>query len=393
MTSLKDMLVEAADDARVYDMTDRAVRVVKRRRTMTRLVPVAAALLVVAGLVGIGRPFSGDGGGQQPSAAVDGLPQRLIPEKSPPMLPEDRGVGPARLAFSAAGRSVLLTEDDRQYRVDGLSVGGLSPDGRWMLVVRSDGGWVLRELTGTRRQEFTGGDTSASWRWSRDGGRLVMQLSSRTGVTHVVDLSTAARTTLTLDPARSGRVCAVRNSGELVLCASDESPFSGIRLADGRTGQVTREISVADLGLAPNEGMAQGLGMPMLDVDDHTLLVPVHDSSAPDAAMAPEPPHRNNSLVGFDLSTGRLTTQRYPLPDRLPVLGRPLSGGTEYSHPDARFVVGVHPDGVLLVHITPSRSDPFEPGPSSIELISRDTGTLHLVTNLARPIGLITYPG
>jgi hypothetical protein len=74
MTGLRDLLDELAEDARPYDVTDRAVRVVQRRRTMVRLVPVAAALLLVVGLV--------------------------------------------------------ATADGHQYRVDGLRVDGISPDGR-----------------------------------------------------------------------------------------------------------------------------------------------------------------------------------------------------------------------------------------------------------------------
>ena len=52
MTGLRELLIEAADDARAYDVTDRTVRMVKRRRAMMRLVPVAAALLVATGLLG-----------------------------------------------------------------------------------------------------------------------------------------------------------------------------------------------------------------------------------------------------------------------------------------------------------------------------------------------------
>jgi hypothetical protein len=394
MTMLKDMLVDAADDARVYDVTDQAVRVVRRRRAMARLVPVAAALLVVGGLVGVTRPFSGDGGGQEPSASVAGLPQRLAPEKSPPALPEDRGVGPAELAFGSGDQVVLLAADGRQYRVNALSVHGISPDGRWLLTLqRSQGTWVLRDLTGTGRQEFEG-DTTFSATWSPDSQRLVVQTSRRSGATYMVDLTTGARSTVPLDPARAGRVCAVRNSGQLVLCSSEEVPFAGLRLADGTTGAVVREVTVAALGLGPTESVAAGRGIPRLDIDDRTVFIPVHDPAGPDdtPAAAPAGHDRNVLLAGFDLETGRLT-QRYPLPDRRPGAQRPLNGGVEHGPMDHRILLGFHPAGVLLMHLTPSKADPFESGPVTVELIARDTGALHVVTVATRSVGWICYRG
>ncbi|MEV0560869.1 hypothetical protein [Dactylosporangium sp. NPDC050588] len=390
MMSLKDALVDAADDARVYDVTDRAVRVVQRRRTLTRLVPVAAALLVVAGLVGVAWPLS-DGGGQEPSTAADGLPRQLTLDRSAPVLPEDRGVGPAALAFAYddgdQGRWALLAADGRQYKVDGLRVDGMSPDGRWLLVLRSEGSWVLRDLTGTARQEFAGVDTSAGASWSPDSRRLVVQTSSRSGVTYTVDLTTGARGTAPPDLPRTARVCAVRNSGELLLCPLPESSFSGLRLADGTTGRIVRDIPTTDLGLRPTETVPESFGAPILDTDDRTLFMRTHDAADPGSAVG-----QNTFLVGFDLETGRLT-HRYPLPDDIPGAQRPANGGFEHGQPDARYVLGVHPEGPLLLHLAPSGTDPFHVGSVTIELIARDTGTLRTVTRASAPIGLIRYPG
>lgn len=381
MTALKSMLDDAADDARIYDVTDRAVRVVTRRRTMTRLVPVAAALLVIAGLIGVSRPFSG-GGGQEPSASAEGLPPHLTAERSPPALPEDRGVGPATLAYLPGGdqqRWVLVTADGRQYRVEELLVDGISPDGRWLLTLRADGSRVLRDLNGTARQEFTGGDTTASV-WSPDSRRLVVQVSGGSPGTYLVDLTTAARSMVPLDPASTDRVCAVRNSGELLLCPQPE-PSSGLRLADSTTGRVIRDIPTTALGLRPTEAKAEPLETPALDLDDRTLFIRTHDTAG-----------QHNFMVGFDLDTGRLT-QRYQLPDESPPAERPYNGGVEYGQPDAHYLLGFHADGLLLLHVPPSRSDPFEAGAVEIELIARDTGTLRTVTLASRPIGLIRYRG
>ncbi|MET7426813.1 hypothetical protein [Dactylosporangium sp. NPDC005555] len=399
MTGLRDLLVEEAGDARTYDVTDRAVRVVRRQRLTARLVPAAAALLVVAGLIGVGVRFGG-GGEQDPVPVAAGLPARLTPQASPPMLPEDRGVGRAALAYLSGDDEngwVLVAADGSQYRVNGLSVYGISPDGRWLLVLRPDGSKVLRDLTGTGRHEFAAGDTSSTARWSPDSRRLVVQISNRAAatdavVTYMVDLATGARATVPLDLARHDRVCAVRNSGVLVLCPLPESSFSGLRLADSTTGQVIRDIPSTDLGLRPTETAPADLGTPILGPDDHTLFMGVRDAATPGSNAAPAGGGQNRFLVGFDLETGRLT-ERYPLPDRVPAAQRPLNGGVEYGQPDERYLLGIHADGPLLLHIAPSQSDPFTAGSVSIELIARDTGTLSTVTYVSRPITLIRYPG
>lgn len=60
---------------------------------------------------------------------------------------------------------------------------------------------------------------------------------------------------------------------------------------------------------------------------------------------------------------------------------------------DTRILLGFHADGVLLMHLAPSKSDPFDSGPLTIELIARDTGALHVVTLASRPISGVCYRG
>jgi hypothetical protein len=274
-----------------------------------------------------------------------------------------------------------VAADGSQYRVNGLRVDGMSPDGRWLLVLRSDGTKVLRDLDGTGRYEFAGGEPDSSARWSPDSRRLVVQIAdtaTRAVVTYMVDLATGARATVPLDPMRADRVCAVRNSGVLVLCRSSGS---GLRLADGTTGQVVRDIPSASLGLRPTEAALAELGTPMLGPDNQTLFIGTRDTAG-----------EQRFLVGFDIDTGRLT-ERYPLPDQLPAAERSFNGGVEHGQPDAHYLIGIHADGPLLLHMAPSRSDPFTVGSVSIELIARDTGTLRTVTLVLRPITLIRYPG
>ncbi|GAA3456447.1 hypothetical protein GCM10018962_82810 [Dactylosporangium matsuzakiense] len=374
MTGLRDVLVEVAEDAREYDVTDRAVRVVRRRQLATRLVPVAAALLVVAGLVAVAVPFGRGAEPESPPGAA-GLPGRIVPEQSPPLLPEDRGVGRATLAYLNGDTSAwaVLTADGHQYRVDGLQVQAISADGRWLVTLRTDQTRVLRDLAGTGRQELPPGEGA---HFSPDSGKLVVP--ARSGSATIVDLATAARTTVPLDPAPPNRVCAIRNSGNLVLCQAPGSPFNGLRLADGATGHIARDI--ADLGLPRGETVPAESGSVTLGPDDRTVYL-----------TATQGEHR--SLVGYDLGEGRLTV-RYPLPDKGPAAERPgANGGVEYGPPDERYLLGIDADGPLLLHLAPSRSDPFSVGTAAIEVIARDTGALTTVTLLARPIRLAVYPG
>ncbi|WP_327003058.1 hypothetical protein OHA72_49590 [Dactylosporangium sp. NBC_01737] len=130
--------------------------------------------------------------------------------------------------------------------------------------------------------------------------------------------------------------------------------------------------------------MLAELGTPVLGPDDHTLFIPTRATAATG---------QGRFLVGFDIDTGR-PTERYPLPDQVPAAQRSAAdGGVEYGQPDARYLLGIHADGPLLLHIAPSRSDPFTAGSVSIELVARDTGTLSTVTLVSRPITLICYLG
>src|ERR1700754_3572016 len=147
MTALKGLLEEMAEQAKVYDPTERALEVAKRRRRMTRIAPVAAALALVVGVGGVWLPLRSDPPGA--AATVDWLPRTLVmPRADPPPLPTDRGVAPASFAYTPVnapdnGGTLLVTEDGEQYtvipRTDQQSyVDGISPDGRWMVTRRGN---------------------------------------------------------------------------------------------------------------------------------------------------------------------------------------------------------------------------------------------------------------
>jgi hypothetical protein len=220
---------------------------------------------------------------------------------------------------------LVATADGHQYRVDGLRVDGISPDGRWLMVLRDDGSRILRDLTGTTWLAFPEGDSTSGTRWSPDGRWLAVQTSHESATTNVVDtetvdLTTGARAKILLDHAGPDRVCAVRNSGELVLCPSSEAALSGLRLTDA-TGKVIRDIPAKNLGLRPTEAVLPALGTPMLGPDDHTLYIGTSDPATPESTASPAAGAQHRFVVGFDIDAGRVT-ERYPLPVPRPAAQR-----------------------------------------------------------------------
>jgi hypothetical protein len=381
MTALKDVLTQVADEARLYDGTERAVRALRRRRAAVRLAPVAAALLVVAGVaastLALGRDSESG-----PTSTAGGLPTLLSPARSAPDLPADRAVGPASLAYvrrahiEDSGELRLVTTDGRHFVLPGAErLVGISPDGRWVLWAMANRRVVLRDLTGTQRHEFgpNSADGAVVATWSPDSKRLVLVILHRPAsdandrLIVMINLDPLAQRTVPLDA--DDRVCAVRNSGELVLCPPADSWWTKLRLADGVTGRVTRTIELERIG--PLSGRF------VLRPDDATMVVPARDGNDPWPSLAP------NRLVAIDLDTGRVTA-RYPLPELAPVYSRKeADGSVTYGEQDRRALGGAPVDGVLLVHISPRADDPMSGRVVAIEMVAPDTGELTVVTRVS----------
>src|SRR5690349_9892376 len=138
MNALRDLLIEVAEEAKLYDGTDKAIQRVRRRRRLVRLAPLIAAAAVVVALLAVSVPLLRGGSDESlPIASVSWLPERLTPAKNPESLPTDRAVGKGSLVYFPTvvgaddpGYYVLLTVDGRHYRLPGQS--SLSPDGRWL---------------------------------------------------------------------------------------------------------------------------------------------------------------------------------------------------------------------------------------------------------------------
>src|SRR5262249_24427095 len=199
-SGLADLLAGVADEAKVYGNTERAVRVLRRRRRVARLTPLVLGAVVIAA-VSVTYVAVHRGSGQMtPSAIVSWLPSRLLPAPDAPPLPTDRGVGPGSLVYVGRdqGRAVLVTADLAQYglRVTPDSVLSISPDGRWLLSV-VDGRATLRDLTGTTvKSLFALPGGSAELAWSAD--LLAIRPVSSDDQVSVINLDTLASHRITM---------------------------------------------------------------------------------------------------------------------------------------------------------------------------------------------------
>jgi hypothetical protein len=384
MSTLKELLTQVADEARLYDGTDRAVRALRRRRAAVRFAPVAAALVVATGVAATTLAV-GRGTESGPSTVAAGLPARLSPANSPPDLPTDRGVGTATLGYvlrahrDNADEFRLVTSDGRQYavpRADWLV--GISPDGRWLLWSEPSRRVVMRDLTGTGRYEF-GPDTANGFvvaAWSPDSRRLALQILHNAAsdvedrVTLMVDLDPVAQRTVPLDRGHS--VCAVRNSGDMILCPPGDAPWTKLRLVDSVTGRISREVDL--------DGIGPAFGRIALRPDDTTVVIPT-------------PGAIPTELVAIDLGTGRVTA-RYPLPTPTPQhISKDPSGAEEYGAADWRQLAAAPVEGVLLVHISPRADDPMSGRAVAVEMIAPETGALTVVTRVSGDIAWILLRG
>lgn len=375
MDGLRNALGEAAERAKVYDVTERAVRVARRRRQAVRLAPVAVAAVVVAvGLVavaGLGPGGSGRGpevfGGQQGAAppGLDWLPERLdVPETDPEPLPATGVVGRGVLLYGSsapdAGPPVLLTEDNRRYRLaepvdkpagPGFSVmythPTLSPDGRWLGEER-DGRYVLRDLTGDRRFEL---DRSLSpVGWSPGGQWLLFDDHRGDDLPSVrVDLSTGDRLPVVAGDPDRWRPVGVLDSGDVLVNRfwDTNGPVRRFeaRIVDPRDG-VTRSGIQVDLGPYLEPGEQRTWDTPLLSPDGRTVAVSVVRNPDPGTEGTPGLEAGPGHLLVIDLASGqvRRTVLPYTRGAGGTVSATPIPpAGTRWSEPLAYL-----PDGVLL---------------------------------------------
>jgi hypothetical protein len=281
MEDLKTLLDEVASEARRYDVIDRAVTRARRRRRWTQAAPVAAGLAMLVFLGGgwlwFGReaalpPAAPDAPGA--SAARDWLPASItVPVNHPTPLPTNHGVGAASLAYqplSLDGRPnedpgwILVTPAGKQYwieptrRDEHQDAMSLSPDGRWLLLLRGNS-LVLRDLTGTTERPVNDRGATRAF-WSPDGRWLALynapgKMSGTTaGSVTVSGIPTGPQWTLPLNRYPDTVPVGVLDDGELILAptatdsavggAAASAALATIRFVDPASTRQRRQVTV-----------------------------------------------------------------------------------------------------------------------------------------------------
>lgn len=422
MTGLPDLLTEIADEAKTYDGVDQAVRVLRRRQRMRRLVPATMAAVVAAGLlvtyvaVRPGPP-GGDGIGPTvpdiPAGSLPWLPQTLtVPQTPPPALPADRGVGAGSLIYqrlrplvagtTAPGDDIttpyLVTVDGGHYQLPVSHVLSLSPDGRWLLSVRNNH-VVLRDLTGSEVKDLGAYlDRAFAAAWSSNSSRLAFEQSGdlvdRTvraeqadkvltyDQATVVDLPSGQTHNVTVSQFPGTRICGVQDGGDLILCSSVLVPnHVSVWLADGGSG-VQRSHVTADLSSVLTDGeRAAESASPLFGLNVQplsggtTLLVRTHQNVG---MIMPD------DLLAVDLTDGRVS-RRLDLPVQEVGSATPSNGGVRYSVTQSWAALSASTEGVLL-----ARGGPRGTGPDSmvstvqaLELLDPVSGQRSVVTTVS----------
>ena len=373
MSGLADLLADVADEAKVYGDTERAVRVLRRRRRATRLAPVVLAAVVTLAVSVTYVAVRRGPGHMTPSGIVSWLPSRLLPDADAPPLPTDHGVGPGSLLYAVrADHAVLVTADLHQYALPPAVSPplSLSPDGRWLVSV-VDRRIVLRDLTGTATRDlFALPDGEINTAWSSDGHTFAIQPLTSEGTTIVVDLDSLRSHRI----AMRLRLCGAQDSGKLLGCPSAGEPVS-VTLVDAATGELGSTVT-ADLAsvLTPAEqqanlvvnSMSAGVVGQLAGGDVVAVRTSVYNAKF--GVIQP------GDLLLVDVATGRFI-RRIALPPQAEPRTVPMSGGVAFLAEESRSVGTGLPEGIPLVHEVPvGAADPYAVKVAGVEFADPRTG-------------------
>ena len=261
LTAYRDTAAEARD----YADPDRAVATARRRRR-TRIALVVPA---VAAVLGAGM-FLRLPSAPPPTAVAVADPVVLTAPGNPEPLPRG-AVGPAALVytpcFSDCDALVALT-DGRQFVVPPDAAGvyagtmSVSPGGAW-LGYPGSGGYVLRDLTGTRAHRVPvvdSGHRISAAVWSADATTLLLAEEPRAGgdpVYQLFDVTTGTATKPAVPPGR--RAAGILPGGAVLYGPSLPSgPTLTLSTTDGRaypialTGKLAADELIQSVHLARN---------------------------------------------------------------------------------------------------------------------------------------------
>jgi hypothetical protein len=265
--NLRDELTALAEGARSYADPDAAVRTVRRRQTVGLVAAPLLVLVAVAALLILpGWRLGGPGAPKDRLVGTD-----LTAVGAAPVLPVDRAVGPAALAYTTQGRTWLVTRDGHRYELPpATSEGGatsLSPDGRWLVL-----NGRLRDLTSRTLHIMQGQRVLA---WSPNAAWILVEDSLQQQF--LVKAATGRVSAVLSHPGR-----AVLDDGSVVVSEGDTGsgapgPPNVVTLGvlDPRTGPLLRTV-VVDARSALSGGEAvkdrQGLIRMWFGPDDQALF-------------------------------------------------------------------------------------------------------------------------
>lgn len=401
MESLRTLLDDLADEAKPYDVVDRAVRGARRRRQWQRLAPVAAVLVV--GLVATaGWASLRDGqeeapAGPGPSQVVGWLPASItVPRKAPPPLPTRHGTGPAAAVYHQGNRAMtlsgdtgwyLVTPDGVQYSIDlKYQVLGLSPDGRW-LAMSTGNRTLLRDLTGTQVRTVADSATETAF-WSRNGRYLALFAGSEVTV---LNLTLDSHSTMSLGALPDLRPIAVGDSGVVLLVHQQPAALQIVKSLDptdpSRPGALYYDAHAV---LPPRELLPGWVNVDPYGMDaryllDGNTLVMQGYSPVTGGYM----PHDVFAL-GYPDAVG---WRRYPLPAPVSRDVRKTFGNAEAHAEGGTWLslLAVTGDGYLLAQNAPDATG--WSGPIALQLLDRTTGKLIPATGIHGDIRLIKLRG
>ncbi|MBE1486136.1 TolB family protein [Plantactinospora soyae] len=393
MDGLRNGLDELAEQAKVYDVTGRALQVARRRRRAARLAPVAAATAVVlVGLVAVAGLRPGPSGDLDVAAPprIDWLPERLeLPATDPEPLPASGKVGQGVLIYGTTAPGarplVLLTADGRQHRLadgvtskDGVSYTrpGLSPDGRWLGEQRA-GRYVVRDLLGTARFELTDGHAPVAW--SPDSRWLLLTDNlNETAPPIRLDLSSGAQQPVPVGDRQRWRAEAVLPGGDVLVNQTwlDNTRQRNLdaRVVDPVTGLDRSRIQV-DLNPYLGAKESRTYDPPRLAPDGRTVWLGVVHAERPEDGMPGL--DMGGDLLLVDLTAGGIRRANLPRPTITTKTGpgpTPPPTGTGRMEP-----IGYLPEGVLL-RTTDERGD-------ALRIMDLASGATTLVTELTAAQG------
>ncbi len=357
MSRFRALLDEVADQANLYDVTDRAVAVARRRRRLQHAIPAVTAavvLSIVAATAWVPRHHSGPA---PATGAMAWLPEKItVPSQAPPL--PSTPVGRGALIYDAVGEStasaLLVTTTGRQYRLSDVRAnlpfivfgsGSLSPDGRWLVYMDRSGTPYLRNLTGTTRRALPAQPTGLAW--SADGHWFAME----PGPT-LVDLRTGALKTYHLTCCYSTNGFAVRDDGRLV--------FTNISV-DAGTSDTANEYDVDVVDPAVDWPMRRSITLPK-----HSPAVGWQVAAGGTRLLVAN----EGNLTLVDLTTMRIL-RTYQVP-------KAQAASPPSDENDTWSVGSLVPEGILLVHKR------FTAGvvQTSVELLNLDTGKRRPVSQL-----------